>query len=461
MAIQNAKKRVGPTFPRTPMEAAKIALEDLGDWRRTHYSADLSPKSDGEEVILFGIVASIRRQGAISFLILSDCKGLIQIVVDPKADRDVVRKVKGLKRYSYIGVKGRARAMDKAPRGVEIVPTELKILSIPSKDPPFDMFGRRAPSLEKRLDIRAVDMRRPHVKALFRIRDSVVKGIRAFLCERGFMEVNTPKLISSATEGGSALFPILYYDKEAFLAQSPQLYKEQLVSSFERVYEIGPIFRAEKFSTDRHLSESTSVDVEMAYVDYNDVMDLLEELIKYVVRRSGEECEDEFKLIGVEPMALDGAFERFSYGEIFEDLRAKGIPISWGDDLSAAQIRSALEGRGGFFFVKDWPTRSKAFYIKPKRENPEICEGFDLFFGSMEIASGGTRVDSGELLRSRLIESGLNPASFRYHLDIFDYGMPPHAGFGMGLERLLMVITRRENIREVAFFPRDPSRLIP
>jgi aspartyl-tRNA synthetase len=443
------------------MEAAKSALDELGDWRRTHYSTDLSPRNDGEEVVLFGIVASIRRQGAINFLILSDCKGLIQIVIDSKTSQDVVRKMGVLKRHSYIGVKGRARAMEKAPRGVEVVPTELKILSIPSKDPPFDMFGRIVPSLEKRLDIRAVDMRRPHVKAIFKIRDSVIRGIRAFLCERGFIEVNTPKLISSATEGGAALFPILYYDKEAFLAQSPQLYKEQLVSSFERVYEIGPIFRAEKFSTDRHLSESISVDVEMAYVDYNDVMDLLEELIKYVVKRSGEECEDEFRLIGVEPMRLDGAFGRFSYGEVFEELRAKGVPISWGDDLSSAQIRSELEGMGGFFFVKDWPTKSKAFYIKPKRDDPKICEGFDLFFGSMEIASGGTRVDSGELLRSRLIESGLNPASFRYHLEIFEYGMPPHAGFGMGLERLLMVITKRENIREVAFFPRDPSRLIP
>jgi aspartyl-tRNA synthetase len=160
-------------------------------------------------------------------------------------------------------------------------------------------------------------------------------------------------------------------------------------------------------------------------------------------------------------MALDGAFERFSYGEVFEDLRAKGVPLSWGDDLSAAQVRSAFEGRGGFFFIKDWPTKSKAFYIRPRGDDPKICEGFDLFCGSMEIASGGTRVDSGELLRSRLIESGLNPASFRYHLEVFDYGMPPHAGFGMGLERLLMVMTRRENIREVAFFPRDPSRLIP
>jgi nondiscriminating aspartyl-tRNA synthetase len=443
------------------MEAAKGALDGLGSWRRTHYSTDLSPKDEGREVVLFGMVASIRRQGAINFLIISDCKGLAQIVIDPKAGEWAAQKLKLLKRYSFVGVRGRARAMDKAPRGVEVVPTELKILSIPSKDPPFDMFGRRGPSLEKRLDIRAVDMRRPHVKALFKIRDSVVRGIRAFLCGRGFMEVNTPKLISSATEGGSALFPLLYYDKEAFLAQSPQLYKEQLVGSFERVYEIGPIFRAEKFSTDRHLSESTSVDAEMAYVDYNDVMDLLEDLIKYVVKKSGEECGDELELIGAEPMALDGAFERFSYGEVFEDLRAKGVPLSWGDDLSAAQVRSAFEGRGGFFFIKDWPTKSKAFYIRPRGDDPKICEGFDLFCGSMEIASGGTRVDSGELLRSRLIESGLNPASFRYHLEVFDYGMPPHAGFGMGLERLLMVMTRRENIREVAFFPRDPSRLIP
>ncbi|MEM2964644.1 MAG: amino acid--tRNA ligase-related protein, partial [Candidatus Bathyarchaeia archaeon] len=264
--------------------------------------------------------------------------------------------------------------------------------------------------------------------------------------------------ISSATEGGAALFPILYYDKEAFLAQSPQLYKEQLASVFEKVYEVGPIFRAEKFRTLRHLSESISLDVEEAYVNYFDSMRLLEELIIHAIDQLNDLNRRDLELLNTSLERPKTPFKRIKYEEAIEELRKRGVEVEWGEDFSTG-LREIKHNE--FYFILDWPTKSKAFYIKPKMENPELCEGFDLFYGSLELSSGGTRIDCRETLEKRLEEQGLKPANFRFHLDVFDYGIPPHAGFGLGLERLLMALTNQTNIREVTFYPRDPARLTP
>ncbi|MEM3651891.1 MAG: aspartate--tRNA(Asn) ligase [Nitrososphaerales archaeon] len=438
-----------------------LRLDTLGDWRRTHYSSDLSPQLDGKESIVFGWIASIRHQGNITFIILADKDGFTQITVKRgEVSDELYEKVQRLTAHTSIGVKGVLRAISKAPKGVEILPKEIKILSFATQNPPTSLYGRRLPSIDKRLEIRAVDLRRPAAQALFKIRQEVLKALRAYLLDNGYHEVHTPKIISSATEGGAALFPMLYYDKEAFLTQSPQLYKEQLVMAFEKVFEIGPAFRAEQSRTLEHLSEFISVDIEEAYVDYRDLMDRLESMIKWVVNVVSKKCANEFKTIGYKLEPLQG-FKRYTYDEVLNILAEHGCRLEWGEDLGSATLNALAKHNPSFYFIVDWPAQSKPFYIAPKDKNSKISESFDLMYGSLEVASGGTRVSSRKLLEKRLKEKGLNPKSFAYHLKIFDYGMPPHAGFGLGFERLLMALTGQSNIREVTYFPRDQRHLTP
>ncbi|MEM3546343.1 MAG: aspartate--tRNA(Asn) ligase [Candidatus Bathyarchaeia archaeon] len=432
------------------------------EWRRSHLSKEVTPSLNGSRVVLLGMVLSVRRQGGLCFIILQDGCGTIQITAHKdRAPAQVFDKLVELTPHSYIGVKGVVKSIEKAPRGVEVEAEDLYVFSEPKKLPPFEMFAKTLPSLDKRLEIRAVDLRRPRSQAIFKLKHQVLQSIRSFLVEKDFIEVNTPKIIGSATEGGAALFPLLYYDKEAFLAQSPQLYKEQLSSVFERVFEIGPVFRAEKFKTPRHLSEITSVDVEMAFADYEDVMRLLEEMISFVIGSLVDKSSEELQLLEVKLEKPKTPFKRMTYDEAYNALRDLGVEVSWGEDFSTLALRRLGRLHRGFYFITDWPTVSKPFYIKPRDDNPEVSESFDLMYGSLELSSGGSRVSSRELLVKRLKQQGLNPRLFEYHLKVYDYGMPPHAGFGLGLERFMMVITGVPNIREVTLFPRDQSRLTP
>lgn len=436
--------------------------DELGDWRRTHYSLEIVPKIDGMKVTVLGWVSSVREQGGIVFLIINDKEGTVQITVHKdKAPKSVLEKLKYLREHSSIGVRGVVKSMNKAPHGAEIVPEEIRILSRALRQPPFSLFGGRMPSLDKRLDIRSVDMRRPNVQAIFKVRHAVLTAIREFLISRGYMEVSTPKIIATATEGGAALFPLLYYDKEAFLAQSPQLYKEQLIMSFEKVFEIGPIFRAEESRTVRHLSEVVSVDVEEAFVSYEDIMKLIEQLIYYLVQILHQKCKKETMLLGHRLTIPSSTFECITYDDALKILDKKGMTVNWGEDLSTQALKALGEVMPKFYFIKDWPTSIKPFYIKPKDRKQDICEAFDFMYSSIELASGGSRVSSKRVLVKRLKEQGLKPKLFEYHLRTFDYGMPPHAGFGLGLDRLMMVFTGQENIREVTMFPRDQFRLTP
>ncbi len=438
------------------------ASEELDDWRRTCYSTDVTPELDGKDVTVFGRVVSIREQGGITFIILQDMRGIIQATVHrDRSDPSVLKRVKALEPHSVIGIKGSVRSIAKAPHGAEIAPSEIKVLDEPQKKLPFDPYGRVEQNIDKRLDLRVLDLLRPQSQAIFRVRSIVLEAMRQFLYGEGFIEVNTPKIIASATEGGAALFPLLYYDKEAFLAQSPQLYKEQLASAFEKVFEIGPIFRAEQFRTLKHLSEAISVDIEQAYVTYFDVMELLERMISYVIGSVNERCQEELSTLKVKLDPPKLPLRRVTYDEVLRILESEGVKVEWGEDLSTPSLKSYSKMFPEYHFIIDWPTTSKAFYIKPKRDKPEICESFDFMCGAVELASGGSRISDRKELSKRLSEKGLNPKNFEYHLRIFDYGMPPHAGFGLGLDRLIMTMTGVENIREVVLFPRDPQRLTP
>ena len=439
-----------------------MKLDSMGNWRRTHYTKQITQDLHGQEATLFGWVRDIRDLGGIAFIVLQDKEGTIQITVPKKqVGEEVAQKVEQLRRQYCIGVKGKIKKSDEAPRGVEIIPTEIKILNKAKHPLPLDVTGRTPAELDVRLSARVLDLRRIENQALFRIQHVVVEAIRDYLSSQGFLEVFTPKIITAAAEGGATLFPVDYFGRRAFLAQSPQLYKEQLTLSFEKVYEIATYFRAEPSHTRRHLSEFVSVDVEAAFSTAEDVMQVLEGLIVHVYKAVNEKCTEELGVLRRKIEVPEAPFPRLTYDEVLEELSGQGVEIKWGEDIPTPALRQLEKLHPGFYFITDWPTASKPFYIKPRDDRPEVCEAFDLMHGWVELASGGTRIHDKELLIKRLREQGLSIESFEPHLRSFDYGMPPHAGWGLGLSRLIMVITGIQNIREVVLFPRDRFRLTP
>ena len=433
-------------------------IDDLGRRRRSHYSSELGPEMSGSDVVLMGWVLAVREHGAITFLTIRDKHGDVQIVAKSGSCGDSVREaIAALRPHSVVGVEGTVKESDKAPRGVEVIPTAVHVYSRVSEIAPFDPMAKTVKNIDTRLEIRAVDLRRGVMQDVFNARNAALCAIRRYFAESDFVETSTPKLISTATEGGAALFSIFYYKSQAFLAQSPQLYKEQLVMGFEKVFEIAPIFRAEASRTPRHLSEAISIDLEEAFVDYGDIMDRIEAI---VVASAAAVRTCTFMEKGITTPKIPDRIPRYSYDEMVERLNAAGASMEWGSDLYASALRKA--GMDGFYFVYDWPLGPKPFYVKPKdSEGKKISESFDLMYGDLEISSGSTRISQRAELESRMQEKGLDVKKFDYHLRVFDYGMPPHAGCGIGLERLLMALTGTMDIKDATFYPRDVDRLTP
>jgi len=414
---------------------------------------------DGSEVTIMGWVLTVRGHGNISFATIKDKNGSLSVIAKKGDCSDEIReKISSLKAHSSIGVTGKVKSSEKAPGGYEIIPTELRVYSEVTKIPPFEPTVKTVKNIDTRLEVRPIDLRRNNLQHVFKIRSLVLKTIRDYFNDQNFVEINTPKMIATATEGGAALFPIFYYNKEAFLAQSPQLYKEQLTMSFEKVFEIAPIFRAEPSRTNRHLAEAISIDLEEAFVDYNDVMNRIEEIIKVSINAVNEYIKNnpdsEFT-----PTPVPESIPRYTYDDLVERMQKAGAKTEWGDDLYPSNLKKI--GLDGFYFITDWPLGPKPFYVKDSKANPKISESFDLMFGDLELSSGSTRIEKRDELAQRMSNKGMKTDSFEYHLNAFDYGVPPHAGCGIGLERLIMSLTGTENIRDTTFYPRDVDRLTP
>jgi len=439
-----------------------MKAEQLGDWRRTHYSSEIKSELDGKEVLVLGWVKDIRDLGAIRFIILQDKEGTVQItLVRKKVSKEMLEKTENLQKQYSIGVKGIVKKTEMTARGVEIIPNEIRILGVAQHPLPLDITGKTPADIDVRLDARVLDLSLEENRAVFKIQHAALSAIRKFLSERGFLEVHTPRIIASATEGGAALFPVRYYDRQAFLAQSPQLYKEQLVVCFDKVFEIGSFFRAEESHTRRHTSEFVSIDIEQAFVTSEDVMHLLEGVIQNVCESVKENCKAELEILRHKVEVPKLPFKRFTYDEVIKELAKEGVKIPWGEDIPTPALRKLGKLHSCFYFITEWPIKARAFYIKPQEKNSELSYGFDLMWSWIELTSGGSRCDSKEMLTKRLEAQGLNPESFKSHLQAFDYGMPPHAGWATGLERLTMMLTGKKNIREVVLFPRDRFRLTP
>jgi len=427
------------------------------DIKRTHYTNQLDDTLIGKQVRVGGWVEDVRNIGKLAFITIRDVTGACQIVVTV----DNLLSAVEAPRQSAVVVAGTVQKSKAKDFSVEIKVSEFTILTKAIHPLPIDPTGRVESAIDKRIDSRALDLRTPKVAAIFRLRSAGLKVLRDILLSEGFIEVNTPKIIGSASEGGANLFGFDYFDKgKAYLAQSPQLYKEQLTLGLDRVFEIAPYFRAENSHTVRHLTEFTSVDIEAAFLDYEDVMDVLERVIRSISIEFQENHKNDLQLIGTKGISLS-KIERLTYEQCLEDLAKEGERLQFGDDLSDAALRKLGEIHKGLYFIMDWPLKLKPFYIHEKEDNPILSKSFDLQYGYLEIVSGGRRLHDSEKLKSRLADQGLNPVAFSEHVKTFDWGMPPHSGWGLGYDRLMMVLTGSQNVRDVVLYPRDTDRLTP
>ncbi len=423
----------------------------------------VTPASGEAEIC--GWVHEVRDLGGLAFFLIRDRTGIIQITIPKKRSSEaVLATAKQVSRESVVRVAGTVKAIEKAPGGRELVPDLFEIISLADSPLPLDVVEKVPADLDTRLDARFLDARRPRVAAVFQIRSAATYAVYQYLHQEGFINITTPKIVAAATEGGTELFPIAYFDKEAFLNQSPQLYKQMMMAAgFEKVFEIGPIFRAEEHNTTKHLNEATSIDIEVSYADHLEVMRILEDLIVKTYEYVGATCSDQLANLEIADFVIPNApFPRLPYCDAIEIAKKKiEDPIKYGDDISPAAERAIGTEMGGHYFIVDWPSEIRPYYAMPYENDPTICKAFDLMHPRMELSSGAQRVHQHNLLVQQIKKKGLNPESFEFYLRPFRYGMPPHAGWGLGTDRLIMTMLGLSNVREAVLFPRDMHRLVP
>ncbi|MBU2616272.1 MAG: aspartate--tRNA(Asn) ligase [Nanoarchaeota archaeon] len=412
-------------------------------------------------VELAGWVHNIRDLSKVRFIILKDMTGMIQIAgVKGKTSEGVFSEMDKISRESVIVVKGSVVDSKQAPGGKEINPEEIIVLNSADELPidiPFNSGEDSKTELPKRLDYRFLDLHRKKTQAIFKVQATLMQGFREYMVSRKGVEANFPSIISSSSEGGTELFKAKYFEKDVYLSQSCQLYKQMLACSMERVFTIFTVWRAEKHNTVRHLNESRQFDFEMAFADEFVVMDELAKCVQHMVGMVIEKNQSDLELLGIKLKVPTVKYMTFA--ETNELLEKEGIKTDAHDLTGIGEKKLGELFPDTIVFVHDWPLKGKPFYIMPKGK--DLSCGFDAIYKGMEITSGGQRVHLPELLKERLKVKDLDPKDFKSYIDSFRYGAPPHAGWGMGVERLTMVLLELSNIREAVMFPRDRDRLTP
>ena len=418
----------------------------------------ISELKSGQNVSLKGWVYEIRELSKMRFLLLRDASGIIQCVLKQGS--------KGfneeLTLESVIEIKGKVKNAELTNKeltfkNIEVEISDLKILS-KAEELPIQVNDKATTTgLDKRLDYRSLDIRKPRIKAIFKIQSEIANSFREFFYKKGFIEMQPPCIISSASEGGTELFPVQYFEKKAFLAQSPQLYKQMIACSMEKTFMITPVFRAEKHNTTRHINEIRQMDIEVAFTNQKEIMKIFEEVVQYIIKNIIEKCKKELDILDVELKVPKAVY--LSYEEAIKKVKGRV-----GEDFSPEQEKKLCEMYpDSIIFTYSWPSAIKPFYIMPKdgKKDAKLSEGFDALYGGIEICSGGQRIHIPRLLVERLKAKKLNPKNFESYIDSFRYGSPMHSGWSIGLERLTQVICRLDNIREACMFPRDRERLTP
>lgn len=338
-----------------------------------------------------------------------------------------------------------------------MVPEKIIVLAVAEQPIPIDVSDFSKTELPKRLDYRFLDMHRRRTQAIFKIQTVIANAFREHFYKKGYIELQPPCIISAASEGGTELFEVKYFEQKGYLAQSPQLYKQMLACSMEKTFMITPVWRAEKHNTTRHINEIRQMDIEVAFMDQMQVMKEQEEVLKFIVKQVIDNCSSELELLGVKLKIPEAVYLKY------EDA-IKKVGGKLGEDFTPEQERKLCEMyKGDFIFTYSWPSTIKPFYIMPKDEDKDskVSEGFDTLYGGVEISSGGQRIHIPELLIERLKAKGLNPKSFKNYIDSFRFGAPYHSGWSIGLERLTQIICGFDNVKEATMFPRDRDRLTP
>lgn len=406
-------------------------------------------------------VQDIRSLKNVIFLTVRDKSGLAQVTIR-KGTLENEDKIIDLNRESVVNVTGKWDRKSGSKLGIDIVASKIEILNESLAPLPLGVDDPVEADFETRLNNRFIDVRKPEKSLIFRIESTMLWGIRKYFNSLDFVEVHTPKIVAAATEGGADLFSVKYFEKDAFLNQSPQLYKEILMScGMDRVFEVGPAFRAEQHNTVRHLNEFTSIDIEVSFANHNDAMAYLENAIKHGVEETIGKHSEQMEKQGLHMEPVRTPFPRVTYEECRKIINEAGMELEFGDDFSPDQLRIVGKKFNGFYFITDWPSSMRPFYTMPKPEDPSLTNSFDLQFNELEITSGAQRVHDPELLEKRFLDKGLNPSDFEFYIKAFKYGMPPHAGWAIGLERLVMILCGLPNIREATLFPRDRTRIVP
>ncbi|MCL4446914.1 MAG: aspartate--tRNA(Asn) ligase [Thermoplasmatales archaeon] len=411
------------------------------------------------EVEISGWVQNIRIMSSVLFIELRDVSGTVQGVLLKKGNEDLFNDLKNLPRESVMSITGQA-VKSQAKIGYEVQIRHLEVLNRADAPLPLGVVDKIESDIETRLENRFLDLRRPETLSIFKVQSTIANSIRDYFVKNGFIEIHSPKIVAAATEGGTELFPVKYFERSAYLSQSPQLYKEiMMAAGFDKVFEVAPAFRAEEHNTPRHLNEFTSIDMEMSFVNDDDVMDVLESVIKVAGKSIADSNERELEILGVGKPSLNYKFKRITYSDYVKMANEKGIELKDGEDLSTPVFKAVGGGINEFYFITRWPRGLKPFYVQSFDE--KYSRGFDLQFGELEITSGAQRVHSPDVLLNNLRSKGLDPVSFSFYVNAFKYGMPPHAGWAIGLERLTMVLLNISNIRETTLFPRDRTRVTP
>jgi len=415
-------------------------------------------ENEGKRILLKGWVHDFRLIGKINFIVLRDCTGLAQIVVKNENFKEIL---KNLHQEDVIEIEGIVKKSKSEKFEYEIEAEKISIINKAEPQLPLDPREVTKTNLETRLDWRFMYFRTQEGRAIFRIQTEIIKSFREYFLKKGFIEMQPPIIIASASEGGAELFELPYFEKKAYLAQSPQLYKQMGAISFEKVFMIVPVFRAEKFDQPTHLNEIRQMDVEIGFAEDEDAIKELEGAFVYILKNVKENCKEELEILNQNLNVHSLPLRRVKYEEAIDALKKAGEKIEYGDDFSKLQEKKLGEIFGEAFILKDWPEELKPFYAMPREDNPKIVKAFDLIYKGLEISSGAQRIHLPDLLEKRIKDKGLDPKDFEYYINAFRYGAPPHAGWSIGLERLTMKICGKDNIQEVTMFPRTRSRIYP
>jgi asparaginyl-tRNA synthetase len=430
----------------------------------TSISEILSGKKVNEDVTIRGWLHNKRSSGGIHFFIVRDGTGVIQCTIKKdKVSEEVFEAAKKITQESTIEIRGIVKEDQRAPGGYEIQAHDMKIMHMAEEGFPI---AKKYHGPDFLLDNRHLWIRSQKMQRILRVRARMLKAAREWLDQNGFTEFHAPTLISAACEGGATLFTVKYFDREAYLTQSWQLYAEAAIASLGKIYTIAPSFRAEKSKTRRHLTEFWHLEVEVPWCDLDGIMKIEEDLLAYILHNLGEFSSKDLEALGRQPedlLRINPPFPRITYDEAVEMLNEDGVKFEWGNDLGWIEEKHLTLKFDKPFFITHYPRSAKAFYHKPDPKRPEVTLSADLLApeGYGEITGGGQRIEDLNELLERIRENALNPEDYKWYIDLRRYGSVPHAGFGLGVERTVAWICKLNHIRDAIAFPRLINRVYP